>query len=197
MSDQFSEQDLREATEFIERRLKDKIAMHAWINSLAAEFRREARAGMREACAKAQSFFEQHSPVLWEDSWRCRCSRWALDRKLNTVEQADKSRAIHLAEEWEEHIRALPDLAADEAIERIKREARLSLTADLAAMVNYRYLLRDVTERLLKYAGNVYPRCPEDSEQELEAAEERKALIADAKTILYETGIAALGGKET
>lgn len=48
----------------------------------------------------AKSFFERHAPVLWSDQWKCRCNRWGLSRELNNVEQADKSRAEHLTEEF-------------------------------------------------------------------------------------------------
>lgn len=53
-----------------------------------------------------QNFFHRHSPVLWDDSWRCSCSRWALGRKINSAQQADKSRAEHLADEFLEEFRA-------------------------------------------------------------------------------------------
>jgi hypothetical protein len=48
-----------------------------------------------------QNFFERHAPVLWEDRWTCRCGRWALGRKHNSIEVADKYRALHLTQEFE------------------------------------------------------------------------------------------------
>lgn len=83
-----------------------------------------------------------------------------------------------------------PEAAAKELAERkLKME---SLNRDLSSMIAYRHALRSVTERLLKYAEDTYPRCPENSVVELEEADGRRKLIADAKSILYETALAAL-----
>lgn len=71
---------------------------------------------------RLRNFFERHAPVLWEDSWRCRCGRWAISRKLNSIEVADKSRAEHLAEELSKE--SDPALARKIAEERL--EAKIS-----------------------------------------------------------------------
>lgn len=69
------------------------------------------------------------------------------------------------------------------------REACESLNRDLVSMVAYRHALREVTENLLKYVEDVYPRCPESSRRELEEADRRKRLIAEANAILHETAL--------
>lgn len=53
-----------------------------------------------------RSFFSQHVPVLMEDRWTCRCSRWSLSRKHNGVDRADKSRVEHLIEEFQNYFSA-------------------------------------------------------------------------------------------
>ena len=112
MSSAYTEQDLQRAKSFV-----IGAGRPIFESELAAEFSRirlEARAGMREACAKiadeAASFYEnargQHNLK----------PEWNVQRLKGARNEAECVAKM---------IRSLPDLAADEAIERIKREARL------------------------------------------------------------------------
>lgn len=113
MADQFSEEDLRIAKEVIDVRLNDgdgseRVSGPHFLNvkalkrEVAEEFSRirsEARAGMREACAKLCDR---------------RKSEW---NRGGHNDRADEAKGCAIG------IRSLPDIVADEAIERIKREA--------------------------------------------------------------------------
>jgi hypothetical protein len=62
-----------------------------------------------------------------------------------------------------------------------------SLNQTITELVAYRYALRTVAESLLKYAEDTYPLDPSSSHREMEEADRRKRIIAEAKKVLYET----------
>jgi|SRR5689334_6858438 len=113
----YTEQDLQRTHELIVEAMK-KLGSVAgagyWpvAKVVAAEFSRirsEARAGMREACAKHYPGFVGFDDVRVG----CNCGYVGPSRQDNAA----------CIEDWEAHIRSLSDLAADEAIERIKAKA--------------------------------------------------------------------------
>lgn len=83
----------------------------------------EARAGMREACAKK---LEKRSEEI---------ARSASDPEIHQIEAETMLEDSQIFIECAKEIRSLPDLAADEAIERIKAEAGESALDEVLDML--------------------------------------------------------------
>lgn len=152
---------------------------------------------LAESCKNLADTIERHlAPVV--QSLVCgayaACARTANNIPFRAHSESDVDFHSGCAQTRDAIVIALRALTPSDAAKELeRRDATIeSLNRDLVGMVAYRHALRQVTEQLLKYAEDTYPRCPEDSARELEEADRRSELINGAKRILYDTAVTDL-----